>query len=151
MPAILPDSLQAQKRNQRHKADSPGNPCLSQPFGAAAPNHGTQAAAHQGQSPAPGGAQQGPPPLGEGKTLTEAERGHHGAAGEGEEDIGTCRGWDDGGLAKQYDIFQGFKKYDGHVFLVLFTRSWRGILSCARPRSVGKSSLSSGKAQRPES
>lgn len=61
------------------------------------------------------------------------------------------RGWDGGGFAKQYDIFQGFQKYDGHILLVLFTRSWRGILSCAKRRSIGKSSLNSGKARRPES
>lgn len=62
---------------------------MPQPSGQAAPDHRAQAAAHQGQPAAPGGAQQGSAPLGEGEAFVEAERGDHRAAGEAEEDLGT--------------------------------------------------------------
>lgn len=62
---------------------------MPQPSGQAAPNHRAQAAAHQDQPAAPGGAQQGPAPLGEGETVAETEWGDHRAAGEAEEDLGT--------------------------------------------------------------
>lgn len=88
MLPLLPDPHQARQRGSSPEKDAPWDPLLPWQPGKAAPNHGKQAAKHEGQFPAPAAAQPGPEPAGEGGARPQADQGHCRAEGEGQEDSG---------------------------------------------------------------